>query len=69
MTDIEKWLNSLKDDDKSINTIVSYENDVNEFMDFTQKEVEDITKIDIDNYKVLGGFKNEIWNLIRSRKK
>ncbi|WP_294359787.1 tyrosine-type recombinase/integrase [uncultured Clostridium sp.] len=51
MTDIEKWLNSLKDDDKSINTIVSYENDVNEFMDFTQKEVEDITKIDIDNYK------------------
>ena len=51
MTDVEKWLNSLKDDDKSINTIVSYENDVIEFMDFTQKEVEDITKIDIDNYK------------------
>ena len=51
MTDLDKWIQSMKEDDKSINTIESYKGDVIQFMNFIEKEPEEITKEDIMRYK------------------
>lgn len=51
MTDFDKWIEYLKENDKSKNTIDGYKRDVIQFMDYIQKEPEDIDKSDIERYK------------------
>lgn len=58
MTKLELWLDYLKDEDKSNNTIDSYKRDVVQFINCIQKEVESLTKDDITKFK----------NILNSRK-
>ena len=51
MTDLDKWFMYLKSEDKSNNTIESYKSDVIQFMNFIEKELEEVTKEDIMRYK------------------
>lgn len=51
MSDLDKWVEYLKDEEKSKHTIDSYNRDVIQFMDFIQKEPEELNKEDVEFYK------------------
>lgn len=51
MSDLKNWEAFITENDKSNHTISSYKTDIIQFMDYIQKEPEELTKVDINNYK------------------
>lgn len=51
MSDLKNWEAFINENDKSNLTISSYKTDIIQFMDYIQKEPEELTKDDINNYK------------------
>lgn len=51
MTNLEKYIVSLKADKKSLNTIVAYSKDIQQMLDFVQKDETEIEYMDLVNWK------------------